>query len=259
MPETGDTDGAALNQEERVPTELSENEQEGGSASAGEKLRDPRYPLKVKYAPCGLPPEYCEFHSQDELRQCLPWLATHFPHWFESRDQERSIDPQKQTRTSAPLPPEQRSEGLEEIRVDFSAFADAFAELRVTAKTNAVNKPDRKESTKHSGGKQEGSKIDNVIIHVSKVKGNKQMTAVHGLEAFLERGTIKDMAKLCKKRFSCGATITRTEAHGEALEIQGDRSTDIAEWLRDEFLVPADRIFFATTGDLRNKQAAFPA
>ncbi|KAK4532780.1 hypothetical protein CCYA_CCYA13G3637 [Cyanidiococcus yangmingshanensis] len=245
----GEKRGEVERSEGLVATELDD-----ATESPARNTRDPRYPLQTEYAPCGWPPEYCEFHTKEELQSCLPWLLDHYPEWFEPIHPGRGTEAAlAETKTY----PETLRNGLGDASIDYSAFANYFAELKVTAQERAVERPSVKAPAKSSGGKQKTGRTPEIVIQVSKVKGNKQMTAVYGLGAFIDKACMKDLAKACKKRFSCGATVTRTEAHGETLEIQGDRASEIAEWIRDDFSLPPDRIFFALSGDLKNKQAAF--
>jgi translation initiation factor 1 (eIF-1/SUI1) len=232
---------------------IADTDSENVSQSTAENARDPRYPLQTEYAPCGFPPEYCEFNSPKELKTCLPWLMERYPAWFESNAAAtKSLVAGHQEDTNAAS-----RDGPAEPAIDFSAFSSYLAELKLTTQQETDELPTAKAPAKTSTAKKKGNKPLDVVIYVSKVKGTKQMTAVYGLRAFLDKSVMKDLAKACKKRFSCGATVNQPEGYGETLEIQGDRATEIAAWLRDEYAVPADRIFFASSADLKNKQAAF--
>jgi len=109
------------------------------------------------------------------------------------------------------------------------------------------------ESTKATKKKKKVGIAPEVIVQKSQRKGRKQVTVVYGLDLFGIK--IQDVAKVCKKKFSCGAALVKAPDQRDTLEVQGDRIQALAQYLRDDFNVPMDRIF--TMDESKAKVPAF--
>jgi len=104
---------------------------------------------------------------------------------------------------------------------------------------------------KKPGKKKKGD--PEVTISLSNRKGKKSATVVLGADLFGVK--LADVAKLCKKKFSCGCTVSKDASQAETIEIQGDRRRETAELLVKEFSVPESVIFIFE--DKKTKVAAF--
>ncbi|KAK4538599.1 hypothetical protein CDCA_CDCA19G4624 [Cyanidium caldarium] len=178
--------------------------------------KDARYPLEVEYCTCGLPSEYCEFLPEAERAGCRYWSGG----GAGSRADAKGNGDGATAGVSSQAGDAEGADG---------GPAAAVAVQRVTGGMErlAVHEPSAAASTPGSGGRQpkrsppppSAAQVD---IQLVKVKGNKQVTVVHGLGAFRERVTLKEFAKACKRRFGCGATVSQTAEQQEVVEVQGD-------------------------------------
>ena len=211
--------------------------------------KDARYPLEVEYCTCGLPSEYCEFLPEAERAGCRYWSGG-------GADSRADAKGNGDAATTGVLSPARDTEGDD-------GPAAAVAVQRVTGGMErlAVHEPSAAASTPGSGGRQPKRSppppsAAQVGIQLVKVKGNKQVTVVHGLGAFCERVTLKEFAKACKRRFGCGATVSQTAEQQEVVEVQGDHSEEVARLLRDVYAVP-EAAMFLWSADKKSKQPVF--
>mmetsp|Transcript_9088 Transcript_9088/g.13268 ORF Transcript_9088/g.13268 Transcript_9088/m.13268 type:complete len:200 (-) Transcript_9088:1131-1730(-) len=168
--------------------------------------KDPRYPIQVLYcAVCGMPPELCEYNTPQDFERCKPWLAVNVPEMYPD--------------------------------LKLSEIDGSLAESLADAKISKSSVKDGKESKR----KKRVAIEPEIVIQKSARKGRKQVTIVYGLDLFGMK--IPEVAKVCKKKFSCGASAVKAPDQRDTLEIQGDRMRTMAAFLRDDFKVPEGRIF----------------
>jgi len=183
--------------------------------------KDFRYPLNViNCGICGLPPEYCEFGTETEFDKCKVWIGKHcpevYPDLFELKEEGKG-----------------KANGRSKVDEDSENQV-------VTAKVKA-QKPGRK------------AKPEEVILSLAKKKGRNVVTVVTGLDLFDLK--LDDIAKMCKKKYACGASVLKSADQRDTIEIQGDRREDFAEVLRDKYKVAPDKLFI--TNDKKVKRNAF--
>jgi len=92
------------------------------------------------------------------------------------------------------------------------------------------------------GGKLK--KKDPMTVTVARVQRNKRkyVTVVRGLENFGVK--LGDASKAFSKKFSCGASVVKGSMGSDEIDVQGDVSDDLAEFLESQFKVPFDVIVF---------------
>jgi len=93
---------------------------------------------------------------------------------------------------------------------------------------------------------------DILITRVSRTK-KKSITYVKGLEHFMK---LKDAVPAFKKKFACGSAVQKQPDSSEIIVIQGDVQDDLADFLKDKYEIPEDRIFFYDAKS-KSKQPAF--
>jgi len=92
------------------------------------------------------------------------------------------------------------------------------------------------------GGKLK--KKDPMTVTVARVQRNKRkyVTVVRGLENFGVK--LGDASKAFSKKFSCGASVVKGNTGSDEIDVQGDVSDDLAEFLESQFKIPFDVIVF---------------
>jgi density-regulated protein DRP1 len=148
------------------------------------------------------------------FEQCKPWLAEYHPKLFL----------QKYNRTVEELLEAERqiAEGVEGITLE--------AEGK-TAKT------------KKKAVKKDDNKKGDCMVYISKSsrKGRKQLTFVTGLEDF-EGINIKEACKKLGKKFACSASLSKTDAGQQQIQLQGDCQHELVDVLPELFGVSEDQI-----------------
>lgn len=175
-------------------------------------------PVRVLYCGvCGLPAEYCEFGS--EFEKCKPWLIQNAPDLYPDLIKE--------------------AEAKEADKV-----SDQLQSTSIGGGSSA-SKPE--EVKRLPGGKIKKKEKQEIIIE--KVTRNKRkcITTVKGLELFGVK--LSDASKRLGKKFATGASVVKGPTEKEQIDVQGDISYDIVEFITDTWRdVPEAAIFFIEDG-----------
>ncbi|KAH8119315.1 density-regulated protein DRP1 [Phellopilus nigrolimitatus] len=158
-------------------------------------------PLQVLYcAVCTLPPEYCEFGSS--LTRCKEWLQTEHPDLYDKYYSEDALHAKI---------------GTLSLEAQFKLEKDvAKAEKKAKEKAGVAMK----------------KKLESQVI-IKKIERNKRknITSIHGLEAF--GVNLKEAAKYFGKRFATGSSVKKNPQGLDEIVIQGDVSDDIMKLIED--------------------------
>lgn len=282
-----------------APSRAADPTSDAGDGAHGDSdpvgvARDTRFPLRVQYCPCGLPPEYCEFLPEAELKRWLPWLQHHCPALYgrgtsgdtgggdDDTDDDTDDKAGKATSASRSAATTATVESYECTgrTVDAAAIAGTLARVRLADTTESPERTEqrriqqerreRKQRQRDEHEQRSGTGVAEAHICRGRVKGNKAVTTVYGLpEVFAQQSNdkareagaaaataLKEVAQACKKRFGCGATVTRSADKRDVVEVQGDRLHDVATLLRDRYAVPSEALF--VFAEKRQKERAFP-
>jgi len=92
------------------------------------------------------------------------------------------------------------------------------------------------------GGKLK--KKDPAVVTVARVQRNKRkyVTVVRGLENFGVK--LGDASKAFAKKFSCGSSVVKGNTGSDEIDVQGDVSDDLPDFLESQFKIPIDSIAF---------------
>jgi len=90
------------------------------------------------------------------------------------------------------------------------------------------------------GGKVK--KKEKPTIHISRVQRNKRkyVTIIVGLEKFGVK--LPEAAKLFAKKFSCGSSVVKSPGGEDEIDVQGDFTDDIVDFVMEKWDVPEDSI-----------------
>ncbi|XP_043704471.1 translation machinery-associated protein 22-like [Telopea speciosissima] len=187
-------------------------------------------PVRVLYCPvCSLPAEYCEFGP--DFEKCKPWLIENAPKLYP--DLIKEANEKEADKVSAQL----QSVGISSAGVDGSASA-------VTPGGTSTSKQEVK---RLPGGKIK--KKDKQEVVIEKVVRNKRkcVTMVKGLDLFGIK--LSDASKKLGKKFATGASVVKGPTEKEQIDVQGDISYDIVEFITETWPdVPDTAIYFIEDG-----------
>lgn len=107
---------------------------------------------------------------------------------------------------------------------------------------------------KNSSGKKRKIAAE-VVIALGQRKGRKMVTVVTGLETFGIK--LAYAAKICKKKFATGSTVTKAADNREVLEIQGSWQREFADMCHEQYGIPKNTIFVILPGKKKEKVRAF--
>ncbi|KAI5466773.1 translation initiation factor SUI1 [Mariannaea sp. PMI_226] len=173
---------------------------------------------------CTLPPEYCEYGGT--VKKCQEWLQKNHPEIY---DRLWSAE----------------------------ALEAATASLSVEAQKRAEKDAHKKTVKAEAAEAKQAEKLAKSMITIKRIERNKKkfVTAVIGLEAFgLD---LKKVAKDFGKKFATGSSVTRLPGGGEEIQVQGDVSPEIEEFLLEKYKdIPEDHIELVE--DKKKKKAAAP-
>ncbi|KAG5547209.1 hypothetical protein RHGRI_013024 [Rhododendron griersonianum] len=177
-------------------------------------------PAQVLYCGvCGLPAEYCEFGP--DFEKCKPWLIHNAPDAYPDLLKEANAK-------------------------DADKVSDQLQSTSISAGGgSSTSKPE--EVKRLPGGKIKKKDKQEVIIE--KVVRNKRkcITTVKGLELFGVK--LSDASKKLGKKFATGASVVKGPTEKEQIDVQGDISYDIVEFITDTWSdVPEAAIFFIEDG-----------
>ncbi|KAI5674369.1 hypothetical protein M9H77_14733 [Catharanthus roseus] len=174
-------------------------------------------PVSVLYCGvCGLPAEYCEFGP--DFEKCKPWLIQNAPDLYPDLLKE--------------------AEAKEADKV-----SDQLQSTSIGG--SSASKPE--EVKRLPGGKIKKKERQEIIIE--KVTRNKRkcITTVKGLDLFGVK--LSDASKKLGKKFATGASVVKGPTEKEQIDVQGDISFDIVDFITDTWPdVPETAIFFIEDG-----------
>ncbi|XP_030448544.2 translation machinery-associated protein 22 [Syzygium oleosum] len=189
-------------------------------------------PVKVPYcAACSMPAEYCEFAP--DFEKCKPWLLQNAPELYP--DLLKEADEKEADKVS---------EQLQSVGISSSGSRDGAASTAPRGDSSS-NKPE--EVKRLPGGKVK--KKDKQEVVIEKVIRNKRkcITVVKGLELFGIK--LSDASKKLGKKFATGASVVKGPTDKEQIDVQGDISLDIVEFLTETWPdVPEAAIYFIEDG-----------
>ncbi|MED6186131.1 hypothetical protein PIB30_063889 [Stylosanthes scabra] len=187
-------------------------------------MADKPQPVRVVYCPvCSMPPEYCEFGP--DFDKCKPWLIQNFPDLY----------------------PDLLKEANEK---DADKVADKLQGTGISSGSSdgaATSAPKQEEVKRLPGGKIKKKEKQEVVIE--KVIRNKRkcITTVKGLELFGVK--LSDASKKLGKKFATGASVVKGPTEKDQIDVQGDISYDIVEFITDTWPdVPESAIYFIEDG-----------
>ncbi|CAD8051991.1 unnamed protein product [Paramecium sonneborni] len=160
---------------------------------------NPKHPKLVIYCViCTLPVEFCTYSKAPQ--ECKEWLKTTFKDLY------------------ALLYPE-------DLKLEQEKQAALLLQQQQIAQQQILLQPPEKKKKK----KVKVTESDMVYIKVKERNRNKFITTLSGLE---KHGLdIKETQKKISKKFGCGSSINEKGA----IELQGDLSAELEEWLPKEY------------------------
>ncbi|XP_066313646.1 translation machinery-associated protein 22-like [Miscanthus floridulus] len=191
-------------------------------------------PVRVLYCGvCGLPAEYCEFGP--DFERCKPWLRAHAPGVYP--DDLVAASSSSGGGGGGDKDVDKVGERLQGVGISdgsTSAAGDASA-----------SKP--QEVKRLPGGKLKKKEKQEVVIEKIVRNKRKCVTVVKGLELFGVK--LSDASKKLGKKFATGASVVKGPTEKEQIDVQGDISYDIVEFITDTWPdVPESAIFFIEDG-----------
>ncbi|KAJ6819229.1 translation machinery-associated protein 22 [Iris pallida] len=189
-------------------------------------------PVRVLYCPvCSLPAEYCEFGP--DFEKCKPWLlrnASHlYPHLIKDANEKEA---------------EKAAVELQSVGISGDIDGGGGGPSNHSGGTSA-SKPE--EVKRLPGGKIKKKEKQEVIIEKIVRNKRKCVTVVKGLELFGVK--LSDASKKLGKKFATGASVVKGPTEKEQIDVQGDISYDIVEFITDTWPdVPESAIFFIEDG-----------
>lgn len=181
-------------------------------------------PVRVLYCPvCSLPAEYCEFGP--DFEKCKPWLIQNAPQLYPDLLKEAS------NKEADKVADQLQNSGI-------SSGASEGA---------ATSAPKQEEVKRLPGGKIKKKEKQEVVIE--KVIRNKRkcITTVKGLDLFGVK--LSEASKKLGKKFATGASVVKGPTEKEQIDVQGDISYDIVEFITETWTdVPETAIFFIEDG-----------
>ncbi|XP_077211798.1 translation initiation factor SUI1 family protein isoform X2 [Tasmannia lanceolata] len=183
-------------------------------------------PVRVLYCPiCSLPPEYCEFGS--DFEKCKPWLIENAPDLYPNLVKEANE--------------KEAAKGADQLQSLGISGSDGASHSSGTSTSK------QEEVKRLPGGKIKKKEKKEVIIE--KVTRNKRkcVTIVKGLELFGVK--LSDASKKLGKKFATGASVVKGPTEKEQIDVQGDISYDIVEFITESWPdVPETAIYFIEDG-----------
>jgi density-regulated protein DRP1 len=178
-------------------------------------------PVRVVYCGvCSLPAEYCEFGS--DFEKCKPWLIRNAPELYPDLLKEANAK-------------------------EADKVTEQLQSTGISSDGATPSATKQEEVKRLPGGKIKKKDKQEVIIE--KVIRNKRkcITTVKGLELFGVK--LSDASKKLGKKFATGASVVKGPTEKEQIDVQGDISYDIVEFITDTWPdVPDTAIFFIEDG-----------
>ncbi|KAL6974540.1 hypothetical protein U1Q18_028726 [Sarracenia purpurea var. burkii] len=181
-------------------------------------------PVQVLYCGvCGLPAEYCEFGP--DFEKCKPWLIQNAPDLYPDLLKEANAN--------------------EADKVSDHLHSTSISDGTASSAGSSTSKPE--EVKRLPGGKIKKKEKQEVVIE--KVVRNKRkcITTVKGLDLFGVK--LSDASKKLGKKFATGASVVKGPTEKEQIDVQGDISYDIVEFITETWPdVPESAVFFIEDG-----------
>ncbi|ONM28896.1 Translation initiation factor SUI1 family protein [Zea mays] len=211
-------------------------------------------PVRVLYCGvCGLPAEYCEFGP--DFQRCKPWLRAHAPGVYPD---DLVAGPSSSGGAGGDRDVDKVGERLQGVGISdgsSSAAGDASASKPEEVKRLPGGKLKKKTVFFICGTMNFVSDIvpfqlqEKQEVVIEKIVRNKRkcVTVVKGLELFGVK--LSDASKKLGKKFATGASVVKGPTEKEQIDVQGDISYDIVEFITDTWPdVPESAIFFIEDG-----------
>uniref|UniRef100_A0ACD5VPV9 Uncharacterized protein n=1 Tax=Avena sativa TaxID=4498 RepID=A0ACD5VPV9_AVESA len=188
-------------------------------------------PVKVLYCGvCGLPAEYCEFGP--DFERCKPWLRAHAP----------GVYPDELVASSSSGGGDKDVDKVGE-RLQGVSISTADG----SSSTGSASASKQEEVKRLPGGKLKKKDKQEVIIEKIVRNKRKCVTVVKGLELFGVK--LSDASKKLGKKFATGASVVKGPTEKEQIDVQGDISYDVVEFITDTWPdVPESAIYFIEDG-----------
>ncbi|KDO80119.1 hypothetical protein CISIN_1g028409mg [Citrus sinensis] len=181
-------------------------------------------PVRVLYCSiCSLPAEYCEFGP--DFEKCKPWLIKNAPELYP--DLLKEANEKEAEKVSGQL--------------QLFGLSSGGADGATSGQTSSSK---QEEVKRLPGGKIKKKERQEVVIE--KVVRNKRkcITIVKGLDLFGVK--LSDASKKLGKKFATGASVVKGPTEKEQIDVQGDISYDIVEFITDTWpAVISLSIFFS--------------
>ncbi|KAK9275054.1 hypothetical protein L1049_022312 [Liquidambar formosana] len=184
-------------------------------------------PVQVLYCQvCSLPAEYCEFGP--DFEKCKPWLIQNAADLYPDLLKEATA--------------KEADKAAEQLQ------STGISSGRDGATPSGSTSAAKQEEVKRlPGGKIKKKEKQEVVIE--KVVRNKRkcITTVKGLELFGVK--LSDASKKLGKKFATGASVVKGPTEKEQIDVQGDISFDIVDFITESWPdVPESAIFFIEDG-----------
>ncbi|KAH7526810.1 hypothetical protein JRO89_XSUnG0052500 [Xanthoceras sorbifolium] len=195
-------------------------------------------PVRVLYcAVCSLPAEYCEFGP--DFEKCKPWLIQNAPGLYP--DLTEDSNSKEEDKVTRQLQSTSISASASSVFFMFCLFtSDHYLKIfwnddifspssSLGCWTTTATK--QEEVKRLPGGKIKKKEKQEVIIE--KVVRNKRkcITTVKGLELFGVK--LSDASKKLGKKFATGASVVKGPTEKDQIDVQGDISYDIVEFITE--------------------------
>ncbi|CAO2181257.1 unnamed protein product, partial [Urochloa humidicola] len=188
-------------------------------------------PVRVLYCGvCGLPAEYCEFGP--DFERCKPWLREHAP----------GVYPDELIASSS-----SGGGGGDVDKVGERLQGVGISDGSTSSAAGYASSSKPEEVKRLPGGKVKKKEKQEVVIEKIVRNKRKCVTVVKGLELFGVK--LSDASKKLGKKFATGASVVKGPTEKEQIDVQGDISYDIVEFITDTWPdVPESAIFFIEDG-----------
>lgn len=179
-----------------------------------------------------MPPEYCEF-SVCFNEKCRPWLEKHHPDLLTNAPPMPEIT-EKIEKMTVSSKKNDESDDEDSDDDDAKPKLSAAAALRAKSSLNTNNA---------------------ILIRKEQRSRNKYVTAVKGCEQFgLD---LKKVAKSLSKKFASSASVVKMPDTTQEIQIQGDVSMELAEYLVAEFPSIEEKTVYFVDNKTNKKTKAF--
>ena len=87
-----------------------------------------------------------------------------------------------------------------------------------------------------------GETVEESDIHIrlQQRKGRSYITTVEGINPLVDK---RKILGVLKRKLNCNGTVVKDEEHGEILQMQGDQTKGISDFLISEKLATKEKVF----------------